>query len=278
MASYAYYNGSFGKKQDIFIPLSDRSIYFGDAVYDAAIGSYDRIMWEKNHIRRFLSNAKRIGIRHDLTEEKLSSLLREIAVKSMLESYFIYFQMSRSAPDRIHSALRTEATLLITVDPIDIRRSQRPLEMITVKDGRSNLCDVKTVNLLPAVLASTMAEKAGADEAIFVRGKYVTECAKSNISILKQGRLITHPKSTSILPGITSQHLLASCNKLDIPVLERPFTTDEMFSADEIIVTSSTKLCRRVNLINEKSVGGKAITLFNNIRNQLNHDYLILSK
>lgn len=257
MASYAYYNGSFGKKQDIFIPLSDRSIYFGDAVYDAAIGSYDRIMWEKDHIRRFLGNAKSIGIRHDLTEEKLSSLLREIAVKSMLESYFIYFQMSRSAPDRIHSALRTEATLLITVDPIDIRRSQRPLEMITVKDGRSNLCDVKTVNLLPAVLASTMAEKAGADEAIFVRGKYVTECAKSNISIIKEGRIITHPANNRILPGITRAHLLSNCEQLGIPYEERPFTVSEMLSADEIIVTSTTKLCRTVGQINNLPVGGK---------------------
>ena len=276
MNSYAYYNGVFGKKQDVFIPLSDRAIYFGDAVYDAAIGSYDRIMWEKEHIRRFLHNAKRIGIRHNFTEEQLSSLLREVGVKSMIESYFIYFQMSRSAPDRIHSSLRTEASLLITVDPIKIEPNAKPLDMITVRDTRYDLCDIKSVNLLPAVIASTRAEKAGADEAIFVKGKYVTECAKSNIAIIKEGRIITHPTNSRILPGIARAHLLANCEMLNIPYTERPFTVNEMLSADEILVTSTTKLTRTVRTINGLSVGGKSKFLAEKLCKKMFNQYKIL--
>lgn len=265
MNSYAYYNGSFGKKDEISIPLQDRSIYFGDAIYDAAIGSYDRIMWEDEHINRFLLNAKRLGITHSYTRSFLSSLLREIGIKSMLSSYFIYFQMSRSLPNRIHSAKDAKANLLVTIDPITIEQSPSSLSLITLPDKRYDYCHIKTVNLIPSVLASTKAEKAGADEAIFVRGRYVTECAKSNISILNQGRIITHPKNNKILPGIAREHLLQICEQLNVTFIERPFSVYEMMNADEVLVTSTTKLCRRVSKINGIQVGGGSPDLAHNL-------------
>ena len=265
MSSYAYFNGTFGKKEEISIPLSDRSIYFGDAIYDAAIGSYDRILWEEEHIKRFLSNARKIGIQHNFTEEYLSALLREVAVKSMLKCYFIYFQMSRSLPDRIHSPIGAKANLLITVDPIQINPAPKPLNLITVIDRRFGYCNIKTTNLLPSVLASEKAEKSGCDEAVFVKGNYVTECAKSNISILKQGRIITHPINRRILPGIARSHLLAHCNRLNIPCIEQPFSVSDMLSADEILVTSTTKLCRITEHINGIKVGNNDIKTANNL-------------
>lgn len=264
MSSYAYYDGIFGKKENIFIPISDRSIYFGDAVYDAAIGSYDRILWENEHIERFLFNANRIGISHNFSKKYLSGLLKEIAIKSMLDCYFIYFQMSRALKNRCHSSIGSKPTLLITIDPIKIEKN-KPLKLITVADKRYGFCDIKTINLLPAVLASTKAENEGCDEAIFVKGKYVTECAKSNIAIIKQGRLVTHPKNSKILPGIAREHLLSCCEQLGIPFIERPFTVNEMLSADEILVTSTTKLCKKVSEINHKKVGGGDANLSNKL-------------
>ena len=258
MYSYAYYNGQLGTKDSIKIPLTDRSIYFGDAIYDAAIGTFDRILWEDEHIERFLSNAARIGICHKYTKSFLSSLLREIAIKSMIENYFIYFQMSRNSIDRTHSAIGSSTNLLITVTPYKIEENQPPLKLITEKDIRYELCDIKTTNLLPAVLASTKAEKEGFDEAVFIKNGIVTECAKSNISIIKQGRLITHPKNNHILPGITREHLLMVCKRFYIPVEEHPFSKEEMLSADEILVSGTSKLCRTVKLIDDTSVGGKS--------------------
>lgn len=273
MSSYAYYNGVFGRKKDISIPLYDRSIFFGDAIYDAAIGSYDRILWEKEHIDRFLLNAKRIGIEHNYTVDFLSSLLREIAVKSMLDSYFLYFQMSRTLPNRIHSAKGAEASLLITVDPITIDPDPAPLNLIAESDKRFGYCHIKTTNLLPSVIASTKAEIDGCDEAVFVRGKYVTECTKSNISIIKQGRVITHPKNNRILPGITREHLLHICNELNISYSERPFSVNEMMNAEEVIVTSTTKLCRRVGKISGRIVGGKNEALATSIAKRMYSEY-----
>ena len=274
MNSYAYYNGKFAKRDEITIPLSDRSIFFGDAVYDAAIGSYDRILWEDEHIQRFLDNANRIGIRHNLTKKYLSQLLREVAIKSMINNYFIYFQLSRDLPTRTHSANGCGSNLLITVDPIEINPNVTHLKLITVEDKRYGYCDIKTVNLLPSVLSATEAEKLGYDEAVFVKKEIVTECAKSNIAIIKQGRVITHPKSNRILPGITREHLRLICNKMSIPFDEREFRINEMTSADEILVTSTTKLCKTVGFIDTLPVGGKDTYLASKICENMYKEYL----
>jgi len=254
MVSYAYYNGNFGKSEDIKIPLSDRAIFFGDAVYDAAIGRYEFIMWENEHIMRLLSNANRIGIQHSYTKSFLSALLREIAVKSCIPEYFIYMQISRNKSRRIHSGVGCGANLLITIEPFEINNSL-PLKLSLYEDKRYRYCDIKTVNLLPSVLASTDAELRGCDEAVFIRDGLVTECAKSNVSILKDGILKTHPTNNRILPGIARRHLLLTCEKMGIPYMEEAFTIEELFAADEILVTSTTKLCRRANMLDGKSVG-----------------------
>ena len=257
MNSYAYYNGNFGLREEIRIPLSDRAIFFGDAIYDAAIGSYDRILWEDEHIDRFLSNAARIGIKQSYTKRFLSQLLREIGVKSMLKSYFIYFQMSRRKATRVHSAKGTSASLLITIDEIEIMPDPKPLKLICTEDKRYGFCDIKTVNLLPAVLSSTAADLRGCDEAIFEKNGIITECSKSNISIIKRGRVITHPRSSEILPGVTREHLLKICQRESLPTEERPFTKNELFSADEILITGTGKLCKTASEIDGISVGGK---------------------
>ena len=273
MNSYAYYNGKFGKKEEIYIPLSDRSIFFGDAIYDAAIGVYDRILWEEEHIDRFLANAKRLEFTHNLSKKYLSSLLREIAVKSMIECYFIYFQLSRNYTTRCHSAKGCSTNLLIIIDPIEIKANNPPLKLITVNDDRYNYCDIKTVNLLPNVISMTKADECCCDEAIFIKDGIITECSKSNIFIINQGRIITHPKSNRILPGIAREHLLEICKKNSLDYEEIKFTYDEMIHADEVLVTSTTKLCQRVGEINQISVGGKAPALADQLCGQMYKKY-----
>lgn len=273
MISYAYYNGKFGKTDEITIPLSDRSIFFGDAIYDAAIGSYDRILWEDEHIERFLRNAKRLNINHSYTKKHISDLLREIAVKSMIKSYFIYFQLSRNSITRIHSANGCSSNLLITITPIKINPNPLPLKLITTEDKRYDYCDIKTVNLIPAVLSATKAENLGYDEAIFVKNGYITECTKSNISIIKQGRILSHPKNSKILPGIAREHLRLASGKLGVEFLECEFTQRELIEADEILVSSTTKLCQRADNIDGISVGGKNLELAEKICRFLYKEY-----
>ncbi len=275
MSSYAYFNGKFGKKEDINIPLSDRSIFFGDAVYDVAIGCYDRIMWEDDHIDRFLLNAEILGFDHSLNKGYLSSLLREIAVKSMIDRYMIYFQLSRNLKNRCHSSYGSTTNLLITIDPLTIDKAPSSMKLITMPDVRHGLCNIKTVNLLPAVLSIAEAEKSGCDEAIFIKNNAITECSKSNILIIKQGRVITHPKSSHILPGIVRAHILSACKVLGIPFEERPFTKEELFFADEILISSTTKLVKYASQIDSLSVGGGATEIVSEIYNYLYSEYPI---
>ena len=118
-----------------------------------------------------------------------------------------------------------------------------PIKLVTKEDTRFYHCNIKTLNLLPSVVASQEARDKGADETVFHRGGVVTECAHSNVSILKNGVFISHPNDNLILRGISKTHMIEACYRLGIQVMERPFTLDELKDADEIIVTSSSNFC-----------------------------------
>ncbi len=258
MSMYAYYNGNFGTSETIKIPLSDRAIFFGDGVYDAAIGFNGKIYLEDEHISRLLKNARRIGITELPTHHELSRILNFAVSKADLKEFFIYFQITRSLEHREHSYVKCERhNLLVTVDSFKTPSPNKRLSLITTEDLRYFYCDVKTINLLPSVLASGKAEESNCDEAVFHRGNTVTECAHSNISILKDGVLYTHPTDNLILPGITRKQLLLACEALGIRYVEQAFTLDELFSADEILVTSTSKLCQGAYSIDGTAVGGK---------------------
>ena len=135
--------------------------------------------------------------------------------------------------------------------------ARRSRKAITMEDTRYFHCDIKTINLLPAVIYTQRAEEAGCDETILHRGDRVTECAHSNVHILKDGALKTAPCDNLILPGITRAHRIAQCKAMGIPVIEEPFTVQEMMEADEIFFTSASALCCRIEEIDGQKVGGR---------------------
>ena len=132
-----------------------------------------------------------------------------------------------------------------------------PYKLISMEDNRFKLCNIKTLNLLPSVMASQDAKRAGVGETVFHRGEIVTECSHSNISILKDGVFISHPNDNFILRGIAKTHMIAACYRLGIQVRERPFTLAELKDADEIIVTSSSNFYRYVTKVDGILAGGK---------------------
>lgn len=254
MKGYAYYNGIFGTCDDIKIPLTDRTIYFGDGVYDMIIGHDGSIFLFDEHSERLFSNLKSLNINFPLKKSKLYDLILQIIRLSGYKSYSIYISVSRNHDERIHSYKSSRSSnLLIIISKFDL--SERDgLSLITEKDKRYRFCNIKTTNLLPAVIASTKADMCGCDEAVFYRKNTVTECAHSNIFILKNDQLITHPKSEFILSGITRGLLIKIADEYKIPVMERPFKLDELFSADEVIITSTTKLIKTVDCIDGQKI------------------------
>ena len=140
-------------------------------------------------------------------------------------------------------------------------------DLILEKDTRFFFFNIKTLNLIPAVLASEKAKQNNCQEAVLHRGETITECAHSNVGILKDGVFKTAPLNNLILPGVTRAHLIKICENLKVPVLEKPFTIKELLEADEVIVLASGCLCMGVNSINGEKVGNKAPALLKTLQN-----------
>lgn len=258
MKELAYYDGKIGAPEELTVPFQDRVHFFGDGVYDASVGGNGKVYLLQDHLDRFYSSAKALDIKIPMEKEELGTLLTDLLANVEGNTHFVYWQVTRGAASRNHvydEAMKGKLWVLIR--PNKLRDPDQPIKLITKEDTRFYHCNIKTLNLLPSVVASQEALRAGADETVFHRGEVVTECAHSNVSILKDGVFLSHPNDNLILRGISKTHMIAACYRLGIQVLERPFTLSELMDADEIIVTSSSNFCLHANEIDGVPAGGK---------------------
>ena len=274
MRTLGYYNGKYDEIDRMMIPMNDRVCYFGDGVYDAQPCRNRKLFALDEHIARFYRSAKAIEIEIPMSPEKLKALLKDLVTKVESPDLFVYYQVTRGTAVREHVFPEAKSNLWVTLKPLTMGDGTKPIQLITLEDTRYFHCDIKTLNLLPSVMAAERAKRAGCEEAVLYRpGGRVTECAHSNVSILKNGKLVTAPTDNLILPGIARAHLIRACRSLGIDVLEEPYTLQDLEQAEEIIVTSSTKLVRRADLLNGKPVGGKQPELWEAIRRYLIDEY-----
>ena len=259
MESIAYYDGNVGSPEELTIPFNDRSHFFGDGVYDASMGSNGRVFLLEDHLDRFCSSAAAFGIRVPLGREELGALLLDLLSRVSGDTQFVYWQVTRGfTGQRLHVFdPNAEGKLWVLINQEALPDPKVPLKLISLADRRFEYGNVKTLNLMPAVLYSSQAAAAGADEAVLHRDGVVTECAHSNVQILKDGVLYAHPNDEFILRGIAKTHLIQAAYRAAIPVIERAFTLDELRDADEVIVTSSSALCLFANELDGKPVGGR---------------------
>lgn len=261
MKNIGYYNGKTGLVEEMMIPMNDRVVYFGDGVYDATYAVNHVIFALEDHIDRFYRSFSKLEIPFALSKEEFAKVLQETVDKvDDSVSLMVYWQTTRGTGmrDHVFPDKDVPANLYIIVRPVPLRDINRKYKLITVEDTRFFHCDIKTLNLIPSVMAAQRAKEAGCDEAVFHRGEIVTECAHSNVSIIKDGAFITAPLSNLILPGTARKHLLSFAEKVGIPANETTFTVAELMDADEIIVSSSGTLCNAVTEIDGKKVGGRA--------------------
>ena len=274
MKNLGYYNGIIDEPEKIMIPMNDRACWFGDGVYDACLARNYKIFALEDHLNRLFRNAAWLELEPPMTRDELKNLLDDLMHKMDEGELFVYIQLTRATGPRKHIYTHGPSNLWITVKPLKFS-DDVSLKVITCEDDRWMHNDVKSINLISAVRTSEKAHRAGCEEAILVRpGGIVTECSHSNVHILKNGTLITHPADNMILPGIARKHLLDMCQTLGIPVNERAFTLDELMDADEIIITSTSKLCLSVSEIDGKPVGLKDRDTFHRIREALVDEFL----
>ena len=267
MKTLGYYNGKYGELEEMSIPMNDRVCWLGDGVYDAGPSRNYKIFAIDEHIDRFFNSAGLLDIEMPVTKEELKELLQEMVNKMDTGDLFVYYQVTRGTGVRDHAYTKGPGNLWIMLKPAEISDGIEPIKLITVEDTRFLHCNIKTLNLIPSCVATEKAKKAGCQEAVFYRaGGRVTECAHSNVHIIKDGKLVTAPTDNLILPGIARAHLIRMCKKLGIPVSETPYTLKELFEAEEVLVTSSSNLCLHACEIDGKPVGGKNPELLEKIR------------
>ena len=241
LENIGYYNGVFTPIEELKIPACDRGVYFGDGVYEALRVERHRFFALKEHLTRFRASLDFLRISFAMTDEALTSVLQEAADRVDSDSQQIYFQVTRGTALRTHSfPERAEPNLMIFSRGVPLADLRERRRLIALPDTRWGHCNVKSLNLIPSVLAAQAAKERGCSEAVFHRGGVVTECTSSNLLMLKEGVLRTAPADEKILPGVTRAHFLMLAGEIGVPVDETAFTLEEAYNADELMITSTS--------------------------------------
>jgi D-alanine transaminase len=241
MENIGYYNGTFAPIEELMIPACDRAVYFGDGAYEALRVENHRFFALAEHLERFRSSLTFLKIPFCMTNETLGDILQETANRVESASQQIYFQVTRGTALRTH-AFPEDAlpNLLVFTRGVPLADLTERRRVIAIPDTRWEHCNIKSLNLIPNVLAAEEAKRRGCAEAVFHRNGVVTECSSANLLMLKDGTLRTAPADEKILPGVTRAHFLNIAREMGVPVEETAFTLDEAYTADELMITSTS--------------------------------------
>lgn len=257
MNKIGYFNGKFGNLEEMQIPLCDRSVFYGDAVYDAVLLLDRKTFALDAHLDRLYRSCELTEINFTMSREELIGEIDKLIALAPMGQVMLYIQVTRGAAPRKHEFPReTKPNLIMFVSPISLPAPDKRASLASIEDLRFGYCNIKTTNLMPNVFAAQRATSLGATEALFHRGERVTEAAHSSILMLRDGTLVLPPLDECILPGITRAIIKELCEENGIPTETRIFTVDELKKADEILLCSTTKNLIYVFDIDGEAVGG----------------------
>ncbi|GGE12075.1 D-amino-acid transaminase [Polymorphobacter glacialis] len=261
MPQLAYVDGRLTPLRDAHVHVEDRGLQFADALYEVTAVLNGKMLDWPHHIARLRRNCAALFIDFAMSDAALTLQARRLIAVNGQADALLYLQLSRGTAKRDHGfPANPRPTLVMTVRRFDFhqRTAQQKtgVKVITVNDMRWRRVDMKTTGLLANVLAKQDARAAGAFEAWLVApDNTVREGGSTNAYIVKAGRLITHPLSESILPGIARATLLRLAREAQIPIDERPFSLAEALAADEALLTSTTAPLLPVVRIDENAIG-----------------------
>ena len=276
MKDLGYYNGKYDRIENMYVPMNDRACFFGDGIFEVAYARNHKIYALSEHLDRMYDSAAMLGYNMPITKDEFASLLYELSLKVDSPDQLIYWQVSRGTEMRSHAPQsELTANIWVTIREKVMMPPYESAKLITFPDTRFFHCNMKTLNLLPTVMASIAAKNAGADEAIFHRDGMVTECAHSNLCIIrKDGAVQTAPADKLILPGVTRAHMIRACAELGVPCIEENFTLEEMMNAAEVVIVTSGAQFRPVKEIDGQRVGGGAPDLVAALQEKLYGNFL----
>ncbi|HVT45003.1 MAG TPA: aminotransferase class IV [Thermoanaerobaculia bacterium] len=259
MTDTLYINGRFTTTGEKVIGIEDRGLQFGDGVYEAIKFLRRRLIFGADHHRRMEQGLREIDIPSPWSQDEFDAVMSQLLQRTSFDVGFVYVQVTRGECERVHFYPDGLQPTVIAYS----RRFQFPdaakkaagIRIITTEDTRWKYCDVKSTNLLGNVLAKKRAQRAGAEEALFIDRGVVTEGASSSFFAVSQERLITHPVDHGILPGTVRDRVITLALSERIRVDERPLRDDELYSLDEAFITSTTQGVMPVCEIDDRAVG-----------------------
>jgi D-alanine transaminase len=256
-----YLNGRYMDAEQATVPVTDRGFLFGDGVYDVVRSAGSELIEVDRHLRRITRGLHELRIA--LGADRIAEL-RDISQTLLRDNHvegdaIVYWQVTRGAAPRTHQfpPSGTAPTVYVIASPIALPHAlrRRGSSVITVPDVRWSRCDIKSVNLLPNVLAKQQAVDAEADEAIFVRNGVIMEAASSSVFAVLDGELRTHPLTTAILPGITREIVLELASELRLPLREFPILAQDVPRATEMFFTSTVNDIMPIVRVDGRSIG-----------------------
>ena len=267
-----YLNGQFMPIEEAKIPVMDRGFIFGDGVYEV-IPVYSRQPFRlAEHLHRLQHSLDGIKMSNPHSDADWTSLITQLIARNEAEDQYLYLHITRGVAKRDHAFPNppVQPTIFMMSNPLLPPAAEllsKGVGAVSAEDNRWSRCDIKAIALLPNVLLRQMAVEAGCVETILFReNQYMTEGAASNIFSVKNDVLLAPPKNNLMLPGITYDVILEIAANHAIPHEIRKITKAEVFSADELLMTSSTKEVLAITTLDGKPVGtGKPGKMFSRL-------------
>ncbi len=266
MSRIAYISGRYLPQRAAAVHVEDRGYQFSDGVYEVCEVRGGCTIDQRRHLARLKRSLDELRIDMPMTEAALATVMRECVRRNRVRDGIIYLQITRGVARRDHAfpPPGTRPSVVITAHGLDVVANERiaaeGVAVITVPDNRWHRVDIKSISLLPNVLAKQAARERGAKEAWFVDGDgNVTEGSSSNAWIVtKGGKVVTRPADHGILRGITRTVLIEVISAQGLQLEERPFTVEEAYGAREAFLTSASQIVMPVVRIDERAVGNGA--------------------
>lgn len=260
MPNIGYMNGRFLPLEEVYVSVEDRGFQFGDGVYEV-VRVYDGKPFRlKEHLSRLERSAQAIAIPMPLNPGDWEAKVTEGIHLSEFPNGKIYIQLTRGMAPRDHQfPVSPHPTVVMTIREMPQAAPHfiaEGIAVITLPDLRWGRCDIKSLNLLPNVLAKQQAKEKGAFEALFIRNGLVTEGASSNVMLSCGGALLTPALGDSLLAGVTRQEVLGLAREEGISVEERSVTLGELEAASELFLVGTTIEILPITQLDGKPVAG----------------------
>ena len=259
MPNITYIDGKYLNYEDSKIHINDRGYHFGDAVYEVIVFNKNIFYDFDGHIQRLFKSLTSLEIKFSLSSSSLKIIINNLIRLNKANIGSVYIQVSRGVAERNHSFhglnIKPILTIIVTKKS-NIENNLNGVKAITLNDNRWSRPDIKTTQLLPNVLAKTLANKNNAYESIFIDDEgFVTEGSSSNIWVLnKENQLITRNLDGKILSGITRNSISLFAKKNNITVVEKKFTQIELYNAKEVFLTSASSFIMPIVKIDDQNI------------------------